>query len=265
MNLSARGAGIMIAMLARSSIVFAQLPDPRAVQPERPTVATHASTVATGYLEIETGVERDRLDPRAIGYGVPTVLKIGVASRGQLSVGVPIDRPPSGDLGLGDMSVGLKWRVVRGAPVVGDLSILPSVKLPTGSEVNGTGTGTTDVSFLAISSHSFHDVEIDMNVGYTHRGGDGSNVPRNATLWTVSSGGPLEGAVGWVVECYGYPGTGGRSGQRPIVAMLFGPTFPARTWLALDAGVILPVNGPQPRAFYAGAVYNVGRIWPMHP
>ena len=265
MNRGAPGAGIAIAMLARSLSAFAQQPDPRAVQPERPTVATHASTVATGYLEIETGVERDRLDPRAIGYGVPTVFKIGVASHGQLSVGVPLDRPPGGDLALGDVSVGLKWRIARGAPVVGDFSILPSVKLPSGSEVNGTGTGTNDVSFLAISSHSFHDVEIDVNVGYTRRGGDGKNIPRNATLWTVSSGGPLEGAVGWVVECYGYPGTGGRSGQRPIVAMLLGPTFPARTWLALDAGVIVPVNGPQPRAFYAGAVYNVGQIWRSHP
>jgi hypothetical protein len=265
MNRGASGAGIAIAMLARALSAFAQQPDPRAVQPERPTVATHASTVATGYLEIETGVERDRLDPRVIGYDVPTVFKIGVASRGQLSVGVPIIRPPGGELGLGDLSLGLKWRVARGVPVVGDFSMLPSIKLPSGSEVNGTGTGTTDVSVLAISSHSFHDVEIDVNVGYTRRGGDGTNIPRNATLWTVSSGGPLEGAVGWVVECYGYPGTGGRSGQRPTVAMLLGPTFPARTWLALDAGVIVPVNGPQPRAFYAGAVYNVGRIWPPHP
>ena len=33
--------------------------DPRQVQPERPTVATHAGTVAPGYLEIETGVESE--------------------------------------------------------------------------------------------------------------------------------------------------------------------------------------------------------------
>jgi len=100
----------------------AQQPDPRAVQPERPTVATHAGTVATGYLEIETGVERDRLDPSAIGYGVPTVLKIGVSPRAQLSVGVPLGRPPQAGLGLGDMSVGVKWRFVRAAPIVGDFA-----------------------------------------------------------------------------------------------------------------------------------------------
>lgn len=34
--------------------------DPRAVRPERSTVATHASIVEPRYLELDTGVERDR-------------------------------------------------------------------------------------------------------------------------------------------------------------------------------------------------------------
>ena len=103
-----------------------------------------------------------------------------------------------------------------------------------------------------------------INAGYTRRGGNGSSAPKNATVWTLSTGGPLAGALGWVVEWYGYPGTGGSAGQAPIVALLAGPTFLLRTWLALDAGVIVRVSGPQPRAFYAGAVYNVGRIWASH-
>ena len=121
------------------------------------------------------------------------------------------------------------------------------------------------MSLLAISSHKFGDVAIDINAGYTRRSGDGSSIPRDATQWTFSSGGPLAGAFGWVVECYGYPGTGGPAGQAPIVALLAGPTYLARAWLAFDAGLIVPLRGPQPRAFYAGAVYNVGRIWASHP
>lgn len=31
-----------------------------------------------------------------------------------------------------------------------------------------------------------------------------------------------------------------------------------RKWLVLDAGVIVPVAGPQPHAVYMGATYNVG-------
>jgi hypothetical protein len=257
-------APVVIVAAMRSSAV-GQQPDARAVQPERPTVATHAGTVATGYLEIETGIERDRFERSAIGYGAPTVFKIGIGASAQLTVGVPLARLPRRDLGLGDASAGVKWRIVRDAPVLGDFALLPSLKVPSGSRADGTGTGTTDVSLLAISSHELGNVSIDINAGYTRRSGNGSATPHNATEWTVSTGGPVARALGWVVECYGYPGTGGPAGQSPIVALLAGPTFGVRTWLSVDAGVIDPVRGPQPRAFYAGAVYNVGRIWPLHP
>lgn len=235
--------------------------DPHAVQPERPTVATHAGTVAPGWLEIETGVERDRFAPSQVGFQGPTVLKFGIADHMQLSVFGNVVKPAGGDAGLGDVAVGVKWRLADDAPFVGDFALLPTVKFPTGSATSGTGTGTTDVGLLAISSHEFGDISMDINVGYTHRSGDGSVAPTSATLWTASAGGPVAGALGWTAECYGYPGTGGPSGQAPIVALLGGPTFLARTFLAFDAGIIIPVKGGQPRALYAGGVYNVGRLW----
>ena len=126
--------------------------NPRAVQPERPTVATHAGTVARGYAELESGVERDRLD-------------------------------------------------------------------------------------------------------------DGTRAPRSATLWTVSSGLPVRGPLGWALEVYGYPGTSGPAGAPPIVALLAGPTLAVRPTLALDVGFITPLAGPQPHALYAGLVTNFGRVW----
>jgi hypothetical protein len=258
---------ILIAVLAASVAgrAGAQEPDPHAVQPERPTVATHAGTVSPGYLEIETGVERDRFDAFTTGYSVPTLFKFGVASHAQLGIGVPLSRPAPGLSGLADVTAGLKWRLVDDAPVLGDFALLPAIKLPTGSTTKGTGTGTTDVSLLAISSHKFGEVSMDINAGYTRRGGNGTLTPTSATLWTASFGGPFAGIVGWTVECYGYPGTGGPAGQAPIVAFLGGPTFLARSWLAFDAGVIVPAAGPQPRALYAGGVYNVGRLWTQHP
>jgi hypothetical protein len=234
--------------------------DPHAVQPERPTVATHAGTVAPGWLEIEAGVERDRFAPSDIGYTVPTVLKIGLADRLQLGIFGSLSHPP-GTTGIGDVGAGVKWRLLDDAPVVGDFALLQSVKLPTGSAESGTGTGTTDVSLLAISSHDFGSVSVDINVGYTLRSGDGSVAPTRASLWTVSGGGQFIGPLGWALECYGYPGTGGPAGQAPIVAVLGGPTFLLHQWLAFDTGVILPVTGAQPRALYAGVVYNVGKLW----
>jgi hypothetical protein len=231
----------------------------RAVQPERPTVATHAFTVAPGFLEIETGGERDQFDARTTALNFPTVFKIGLAQRAQLSVNTPLTKPPGISAGLGDWSVGLKYRLTDDAPLLGAFAIQPSVKAATGDDMQGRGTGTTDISILAISSHKFAEYAMDLNVGYA-RHSDGM-VPRSSTLWTASFGGPFAGSFGWVAECYGYPGTGGLFGQAPVVAVLGGPTFLAMESLAIDAGVTIPVHGPQPHAIYAGLVYNVGRIF----
>jgi hypothetical protein len=233
--------------------------DPHAAQPERPTVATHAGTVAPGWLEIETGAERDRIDPNNTALSTPTVFKIGLAPRVQLGLYGTVVRPPDGSARPGDAAVGVKWRLADDAPVLGDFAILPAIKFPTGS--SETGTTTTDASLLLISSHQFGDVAMDLNVGYTHRNGNGSSAPTSATLWTASFGGPFTGPLGWVAECYGLPRTSGPSGAPSIVALLAGPTLTVRSWLVLDAGVIIPVTGPQPHALYAGITYNVGRIW----
>jgi hypothetical protein len=234
--------------------------DPHAVQPERPTVATHAGLVATGWIEIETGLERDR-SGGTTSFLAPTVIKIGLARRAQLNVGLPLARPDAGSLGGGDLSVGIKWRLGDDLPVVRDFAILPSLKLPTGSTAAGRGTGTTDFSLLAISSRTLGPVSLDLNAGVTWRTGDGTAAPTLAAVWTVSAGTSVSGALGWVAECYGYPGTSGPAGSAGIVALLTGPTYTLRPWLAFDLGLIVPLTGPQPNALYAGTVVNAGRLW----
>jgi Putative MetA-pathway of phenol degradation len=234
--------------------------DPHAAQPERPTVATHAGTVAPGWLEIESGIEADRFDDGTHAQSVPTFLKFGLASHLQLGVGVPTLRPAGSSFGLGDVYASIKWRLLDDAPVVGDFAILPALKLPTGSESAGRGTGTTDLSIVAISSHSFGGVALDINVGYTRRSGDGSVAPKNASVWTVSTGGSIHGPLGFAAEIYGFPATSGPAGADGIVAFLGGPTVTVQRWLVLDAGLIAPFTGPQPKALYSGLTWNVGRL-----
>jgi hypothetical protein len=246
----------LVALVSRS--LEAQR-DPHEAQPERPTVATHAGTVAPGWLEIETGVERDRLD-RATSFTVPIVAKFGVASHVQISLLESVGNSAASPTALGDAAVGVKWRLLDSARVLGDFAVLPAVKVPTNSIAHG-GTGTTDVALLLISSHQFGDVEMDVNAGVIRRTGDGSRAPRTASLWTVAFGGQLGHSFGWTGELYGYPATSGPSGARSIVAVLAGPTYMERDWLVFDAGVIIPMTGPQPRAIYAGGVYNVGHLF----
>ena len=236
--------------------------DPRAVQPERPTVATHAYTVAPGWLEIEAGIELDRYSGRSNGGSAPVVVKLGLAPRLQLDLDGSGLRPPGGNtVGVGDLAVAFKWRLFDRAPVVGDFAVIPSLKLPTAPTASGLGTGTTDLGLVLVSSRQLGPVELDVNVGYTRRIGSDALAPRTSTLWTASFGGTVTGGLGWTAELYGYPATSGPLGAASIVALLGGPTLLVKPWLAFDAGVIVSLTGPQPRAIYVGGVCNAGRLW----
>jgi hypothetical protein len=252
---------------ATGHLARAQVPlparDPRAAQPERPTVATHAHTVAPGFLEIETGFQRYRPDAAACRADTPSLAKLGLTPRLQLDVffgASVLARGQARVWGSGDTSAGVKWRVLDDAPVLGAFALESIVKFPTGSVAKGTGTGTTDLSLLVISSHDFGPVSMDLNAGVTWRNGSGSDAPEKATVWTVSFGVPLAGPVGWGAEVFGYPGTTGPAGSRPAVAMLLGPTLALSKSLVLDGGIIRRIVGDQPWTVYAGLTYNVGRL-----
>ena len=62
-------------------------------------------------------------------------------------------------------------------------------------------------------------------------------------------------------EVFGFPGTSGPAGTRPIVAFLTGPTFVVRGPFVLDAGGIFDITGFGRTAVYGGLTWNVGRIW----
>ena len=238
--------------------------DPHAVQPERPTVATHAGTVARGWIELEEGGEWDKAPNGARTFFAPTNLKVGLGSRVQLDLlfNLIYDRAiPGGSFAAGDVTIGIKYRIVDDDRILGDFAILPAIKLPTATP-NGAGTGTTDFSLLLISSHQFGPVAMDLNAGQTRRSGDGTSAPRTARIWTASFGFPLSGPLGAAVEIFGFPRTTGPAGTKAIAALLIGPTFLVRKWFAMDAGIIAPITGPQPRAIYTGFVWNFGCIAP---
>jgi hypothetical protein len=252
------------AAAAQQSAADTAVKDPHEVQPERPTVATHAGTVAPGWLEVEIGGEHDRYSGGETALSFPANVKIGAGSHAQINLlASGLDRTQANPQarGLGDVTVGLKYRLLDDAPVLSDFAILPSVKFPSASASSGLGSGTTDVGLLLISSRSIGPADVDINIGATRHFGGDSGSPSISTLWTASAGLPLSGPVGLAAEVFGYPGTSGASGAKPIIAILAGPTWQPRKWLATDAGIIEPLTGPQPRAFYAGLVWNVGKLW----
>lgn len=253
---------VPLALFLAPAAAAAQGPaDPRAVQPERPTVATHAYAVAPGILEIETGVEADRFDDRSHAFGIPTNVKLGLMDRVQLNVFVPLASGGPVPLGVGDLAVGVKWRFLDHHPVLGNFAVLPIVKFATGSVAQGRGTGTTDISLILISSRTIGPVALDLNVSGTLRSGDGSAAPKRAGFWTISLGLPVKGNLGWALEYFGYPATSGPAGTPAYSAVLTGPTLVLVPSFSVDAGVIVPFAGLQTWALYAGLVWNAGRLW----
>jgi hypothetical protein len=238
--------------------------NPRAAQPERPTVATHAYTVAPGLAELEIGVQRQQHGSTADRLAVPVLLKIGLAGRVQLDLAPAWQRDAEGGgvrSGLTDILVGIKWRVADEAPVIGAFAIQSTLSLPTGSPESGRGSGKAAVNVLLISSRRIGPLSLDVNAGYTRLGGESTTSPLNSTVWTAAAALPIAGRVGWAAELYGYPGTSGPHGQPPVVALLTGPTLTVRPRVVLDAGAIFDVARFGGTAVYAGLTWNLGRIW----
>lgn len=254
----------LAAMSAQAAAQPAPGPSPHDAQPERPTVATHARTVAPGWFEIETGFQRQQEGALSSRLAVPFVLKVGLGTRVQLDVAPGWDRDAQNGRiqdGVTDLVLGVKARLADAAPVLGAFALQAAVSLPTGNAGAGRGTGSVGMNLLAISSHQFGPVSVDANVGYTRLGGDGTIAPRNSTLWTVAAGFPIAGHVAWAAEVFGFPGTSGPSGAPPVVAFLTGPTYQLRPCLVLDAGATFDVARFGGTSIYGGFTWNIGRAW----
>jgi hypothetical protein len=264
-----RQAAIVMVLASLAASANAQdSANPREAMPERPTVATHAYAVAPGIVELETGVQWQRPTPEFWLLSGPTLFKIGLRKRLQLDIAPGwawIGQNSVRQVWLSDLVVGVKWQLAEHLPILADFSVQPTLKIPTGSLTRGTGTGTTDVNILVISSRQVGPVSLDLNAGYTRRSGNGANAPKDSTLWTVSTDFPIVGELEWDAEIFGYPGTSGPAGYAPIVAFLTGPAFEVHPSVILDAGLILNITGFGGTAVYAGVTWNMGRPFSFQP
>ena len=244
-----------VALLGLPDISTAQA-DPHAALPERPSVATHAYTVAPGWVEIEVGFEQDRANDRFGDESVPLTVKLGLARRAQLGVSSAAIYSADGHtLSADDGSLGIKWRFADDVPVVGNIAILPSVTVPTESD------GMTAGSVLFIVSRMFGPLSLDVNAGHTWREGDGSQEPTRESMWAAALGGPIRGRFGWMGELSGSPATSGPAGRSATLNSLVGATATLKPSLVVDVAIIAPISGSDPAALVLGFVWNGGALW----
>src|ERR1043166_1890963 len=99
---------VLTVAAARPALATGQ--SPRAANPERPTVATHAYAVAPGYVEVEQGVSARGASSLGQGTSWDVNIKIGVAPNVQLGVFGPAYARTGAGHGIGDWGVALKLR-----------------------------------------------------------------------------------------------------------------------------------------------------------
>src|SRR2546427_12425706 len=203
------------ALLSAYPCILLSAQSPHAANPERPSVATHAYTVAPGYVELEQGV-------RAQGFGNfrdqtnwEFNLTIGVARPLQLGLfGTGYTRTGRGN-GVGDVGVALKLR--RDLSSTHAVALVPAVTLPTGDGSLGLGAGRVLGSLLAVWSFELGGLlHADLNAGPV-----GIGAGRPQALGTASFS---RGLGGWGVAAgvYGYTSGSAGAGQGGLLGAVTG-------------------------------------------
>jgi hypothetical protein len=243
-----RRLGQLVLAFALPSGAAAQA-SPRAANPERPTVATHAYAVAPGFAELEQGV-------RTVAAGPSTLLwefnlKLGLAREAQLGLfGTGLVRTHATS-GVGDLGVALKARRDVGERAA--LALVGAATFPTGNATLGFGAGETRGSLIAVVSADlplhFH---VDLNAGPT---AIGAGTPQ---VLTTLSLGRSAGRVTFAGELYQF--TAGGAGPRQA-ALLGAVALRVVEWAVLDGGAVRGLAAGTADQAFLGATVNLGRIF----
>jgi hypothetical protein len=169
-----RGAAPLLAASVAALLVPAG--EPLAAHP---LATDDTTTQGQGRFQVElTGeVGRDReatggVEVRAAGAEIAVVLTAGVLDRLDVAVGVRslwirVDQqgaPVSDELGLGDLGLEAKWRVLQIGGFA--LALKPGLALPTGDARRKLGTGRVGYLATLAADQALGTVTLHANVGY---------------------------------------------------------------------------------------------------
>jgi len=233
------GAGPMVAQ------------SPRAANPERPTVATHAYAVAPGYIEIEQGVSARGAASFRDATSWDVNVKIGIAPHLQLGIFGPGYARNSAGHGVGDLGLALKLRTDISGRVA--VAAVPGITAPTGREQLGLGAGRVLGQLpLVVSINGPAGIHADLNAGPL-----GIGAGRLQWLTTASFGRAVGGPLSVTAELYRI--SAGAAGPRQ--AGLLGAVLvtPAQ-WLVIDIGGTLGLGAGSPDVIFLGVTTNLGRL-----
>ena len=230
---------------------WAAAQSPRAANPERPTFATHAYAVATGYAELEQGWSARGTGSLREQTNWDVNLKLGVSRHVQAAMFGPLYARGAGGGGVGDLGVALKLRTDVSARAA--LAVVSAVSAPTGSAARGLGAGRALGMLVGVLSADLPGaIHADVNAGPQ---GIGAGAPQ----WFISLGGGRGfGRVGVTVELFDFT----RGGAGPQLAGVLGAvTLRLSQWAVADAGGVRGTARGTPDQLFVGMTTNLGRIF----
>jgi len=173
----------------------------------RPLSTEDATVVEKGAFEAEIGFEYIRQDNRDNNYTILLVPNYGLTERIQLCCELPFDilRPDGGpdEEGLGDISLASKILIFQETEKIPSLVFKPVVKLATGDEDKGLGSGDEDISFILTATKSIGQATFHSNVGYTFVGKEKDDSLKDCLLYGVALEYPIYSKLTIVTEVYG--------------------------------------------------------------
>ena len=224
---------------------------PRAANPERPTVATHAYAVAPGCIEIEQGISARGASNLSQATSWDVNVKIGIAPHMQLGIFGPGYARNGAGHGVGDWGLALKLRTDVSDRVA--LAAVPAITFPTGKEQLGLGAGRVLGQLpLVVSINGPAGIHADLNAGPL---GIGAGGPQ--WLTTASFGRPLRGPLSVTAELFRI--SGGAAGPRQaglLGALVVTPV----QWLVIDAGGTFGLGSGSPDVIFLGLTTNLGKL-----
>jgi hypothetical protein len=224
--------------------------DPRAANPERPTVATHAYAVAPGYVELEQGLAARGRSSLGEQTGWDLNLKIGLTPHLQLGLFGPAYLRTDAGTGVGDFGAALK---VRGAlsPAVA-AAVVSAVSVPSGSETKGLGAGRALGSLVAVVSAELGGgLHFDANAGPT---GIGAGKPQWFGSVGLSRG---FGRLSVATELFGFANGGAGPAQSGVLGSVL---VTLAAWAIVDVGGVLGLSATSPDQLFVGLTTNFGAI-----
>lgn len=223
---------------------------PRAANPERPTVATHAYAVAPGYIEVEQGISAHGSARLGEATSWDLNIKVGIDPHVQLGVFGPGYARTGAGHGIGDWGAALKLRTDLSDRVA--VAVVPAITLPTGKERLGLGAGRALGQLpLVLSVNGPLGVHADLNAGPL-----GIGAGRLQWLTTASFAHQI-GTFGVQAELFRI--SAGAAGPRQA-GLLGALTVTPLQWMVIDAGGTAGLGSGSPDVVFVGLTTNLGHL-----